>query len=316
LASWREIIFVAAKPDPIADFTTHLREDRGQSALTARNYLHALREFYATVTPRSWWELRPADFKNYLYRLNREQKLGPSSIRLRFAALRSVYQHALAHGKVKSNPVKGIPLPKMGKRLPVFLTEQQVVALLDAPRQKWESRDRRRKPGPGKPMREWQVWRDCAWLEVLYSAGLRIAELVNIKRADLNLSNSTVRVLGKGRKERLCPLGEPAIAAIQKYLDLCPHENPYLFLSADGKPITARAIQLALKNYLRFAGLDHKLSPHKLRHTFATHLLNHGADLRSVQELLGHAQLTTTQIYTAVSVDRMKKVYQQAHPRA
>jgi len=256
--------------------------------------------------------LQPYHFKNYLYKLAREQKLGPASIRLRFAALRSFYQYGLQQGQVRSNPVKGISLPKLGKRLPVFLTEAQVVALLDAPRRKWELKTAR----GARKKREWIRWRDAAWLEVLYSAGLRISELTGLNQDSFDARGGCVRVLGKGRKERLCPLGEPAVEALRHYLDLCPHESKALFVSERGERLTTRFIQLALKEYLLLAGLDHHLTPHKLRHTFATHLLNHGADLRSVQELLGHSQLTTTQIYTGVSVDRLKKVYDKSHPRA
>ncbi len=158
--------------------------------------------------------------------------------------------------------------------------------------------------------------RDTAWLEVFYSAGLRLNELVRLPRRQVDLHQGTVRVLGKGRKERLCPLGGPAVQALQAYLDACPHEHEMLFVSAQGRPLTGRAVQLSLKKYLAAAGLDAKLTPHKLRHTFATHLLDGGADLRSVQELLGHSQVTTTQIYTSVSVERLKRVYQGTHPRA
>jgi len=160
------------------------------------------------------------------------------------------------------------------------------------------------------------VLRDTAWLELFYSAGLRLSELVTLQRRDVDLHEGTVRVLGKGRKERLCPIGGPAARAIQAYLDACSLEGKALFLSGEDRPINRRTIQLALKRYLAFAGLDANLSPHKLRHSFATHLLDQGADLRSVQELLGHSQVTTTQIYTSVSVERLKRVYDKAHPRA
>jgi len=158
--------------------------------------------------------------------------------------------------------------------------------------------------------------RDIAWLELFYSAGLRLSELVKVRRGNLDLAQGTVRVIGKGRKERLCPLGNPALRALEAYLDACPFDVDALFVSAQGRQLNGRTVQLALKRYLAVAGLDAKLTPHKLRHTFATHLLDHGADLRSVQELLGHSQLTTTQIYTSVSVERLKRVYDRAHPRA
>lgn len=319
---------VASKTDPdVAEFLAWCREERGQSPLTVRNYEQALREFQPGVAQssgasRSWWQLEPLDFRNYLYRLAREQKLGPSSIRLRFAALRSFYQYGLKTGKVKTNPVKSIPLPKLARRLPVFLTEQQVIALLNAPQRRWAKelvKLARSGAAPRKPRfawNEWQMWRDSAILETFYSSGMRLNELIQIDRKAIDWSGQCVRVMGKGRKERICPLGEPALQALRQYLDLCPYEVAPLFISAQGKRINGRTVQLFLKTYLQLAGLDHRITPHKLRHTFATHLLEHGADLRSVQELLGHSQLTTTQIYTSVSVERLKKVYDGAHPRA
>jgi len=309
------------QPDPaIAEFLRQLEQGRGVSPNTTRNYRQALLEFKATVPDKSWWELKPADFKAYLYKLARGQRLSPSSVRLRFAALRTFYKQAIREGRMKLNPVSDLSLPKLPRRLPVFLNQEQISALLDAPRQLWERDEKRLAAGGRKKDRRgaqnWQMLRDVAWLELFYSAGLRLAELVQAQRRNLDLHQGTVRVVGKGRKERLCPLGGPAIRALEAYLDACPFEGEALFVSARGKQLNGRTVQLALKRYLTAAGLDAKLTPHKLRHTFATHLLDHGADLRSVQELLGHSQLTTTQIYTSVSVDRLKRVYDRAHPRA
>jgi integrase/recombinase XerC len=304
----------------VAEFLTQMEQGRGVSPNTVRNYRQALLEFKATVPDKAWWALKPVDFKTYLYRLAREQKLGPSTVRLRFAALRTFYKQALREGKIKLNPVIDLTLPKLPRRLPVFLNQEQVLSLLDAPRQHWATQEKRQAAGGKKKTRRnaqnWEMLRDIAWLELFYSAGLRLSELVNLRRDNIDLRQGTVRVIGKGRKERLCPLGDPAIKAIQAYLDACPHDGDALFVSNQGTQLNGRTVQLALKRYLTVAGLDAKLTPHKLRHTFATHLLDHGADLRSVQELLGHSQLTTTQIYTSVSVERLKRVYDDAHPRA
>jgi len=307
--------------DPVVtEFLHQLEQGRGVSPNTLRNYRQALLEFKATVPDKSWWELKPADFKAYLYALARAQQLGPSTVRLRFAALRTFYKLAVREGKIKLNPVSDLSLPKLPRRLPVFLNQEQIAALLDAPRKLWTQEEKRLAAGARKKDRRsaqnWQMLRDIAWLELFYSAGLRLSELVEIRRGNLDLHQGTVRVVGKGRKERLCPLGNPAIRALEAYLDACPFDMESLFVSAQGKQLNGRTIQLALKRYLVAAGLDAKLTPHKLRHTFATHLLDHGADLRSVQELLGHSQLTTTQIYTSVSVERLKRVYDRAHPRA
>jgi integrase/recombinase XerC len=304
----------------VDEFLQQLEQGRGVSPNTIRNYRQALLEFKATVPDKSWWELKPADFKAYLYGLARAQKLGASTVRLRFAALRTFYRVALREGRLKLNPVSDLSLPKLPRRLPIFLNQEQVTALLDAPRQLWATQEKRQAAGGRKKDRRgtqnWQMLRDVAWLELFYSAGLRLSELVEVRRRNLDLTQGTVRVLGKGRKERLCPLGNPAIAALEAYLDACPHDGDALFVSAQGGQLNGRTVQLALKRYLAVAGLDAKLTPHKLRHTFATHLLDHGADLRSVQELLGHSQVTTTQIYTSVSVERLKRVYDRAHPRA
>jgi integrase/recombinase XerC len=304
----------------VAEFLRDLEGGRGVSPHTLRNYRQALNEFKATVPERSWWEMQPADFKAYLYKLARAQELGPSSVRLRFAALRTFYKMAVREGRIKANPVSDLTLPKLRRRLPVVLNQEQVITLLDAPRRAWALEEKRLAAGARKRDRrsaqEWQMLRDTAWLELFYSAGLRLSELVSLQRRNLDLAQGTVRVLGKGRKERLCPLGEPAIRALDAYLEACPYDDDNLFVSAQGRRLNGRTVQLALKRYLALAGLDAKLTPHKLRHSFATHLLDHGADLRSVQELLGHSQLTTTQIYTSVSVERLKRVYDQAHPRA
>jgi integrase/recombinase XerC len=309
-----------AQDKVVTEFLLQLEQGRGVSPNTVRNYRQALLEFKATVPDKSWWELKPADFKAYLYSLARAQKLGPGTIRLRFAALRTFYKLAVREGKMKLNPVSDLSLPKLPRRLPVFLSQEQVTALLDAPRRLWTMQEKRQAAGERRKDRRsaqnWQMLRDIAWLELFYSAGLRLSELVKLRRQNVDLSQGTVRVIGKGRKERLCPLGNPAMRALEAYLEACPFDVDALFVSAQGKQLNGRTVQLALKRYLAAAGLDAKLSPHKLRHSFATHLLDHGADLRSVQELLGHSQLTTTQIYTSVSVERLKRVYDRAHPRA
>ncbi len=299
-------------PDPaLAEFLLQLEQGRGASLHTVRNYRQALVEFKARHPERSWLEMKPGDFKTYLYQLAREQKLGPSSVRLRFAALRTFYKHAVREGKLEANPTLGLTLPKLPRRLPVFLNRQQVVDLIEAPVKLWRKKEKNAKRLP-----PWPVLRDMAWLELFYSAGLRLSELVKLRHADLDLAQGTVRVLGKGRKERLCPIGGPAVSALRAYLDACPLESDTVFLSGRDRPLSGRTIQVALKRYLMFAGLDASVSPHKLRHSFATHLLDEGADLRSVQELLGHSQVTTTQIYTSVSVERLKRVYDKSHPRA
>jgi len=168
-----------------------------------------------------------------------------------------------------------------------------------------------------RPSNDVSAWRDKAILETLYSAGLRIHELVQLNDDDVDMLGEVVRVRGKGKKERLAALGGPAIDALQKYLELRGREKRGpVFVNRFGERLTARSVQRMLKKYLILAGLDPSLTPHKLRHSFATHMLDAGADLRNVQELLGHANLSTTQIYTHITPERLKKVYEKAHPRA
>jgi integrase/recombinase XerC len=299
----------------IQSFLDYLQQQKSFSPLTTRNYRQALEDFRQRNPTLSWWEITRPQAKQYLYHLAQKTKLLPASRRLRIAALRSFYHQAMREKKVAENPFKRLSLPKLAKRLPIFLTPQQIKQLLESPLARWTAHQQKKRP-PGAPWTEWQMRRDLAILETLYGSGLRIAEVCQLQRADCDLTTGLLRVLGKGRKERLTPLTSHAAKAIREYLELCPHETPRLFVSGAGGSLTPRAIQLALKQYLIIAGLDHQITPHKLRHSFATHLLDAGADLRGVQELLGHAQVTTTQIYTAVSSERLKKVYQASHPRA
>jgi integrase/recombinase XerC len=304
---------IAADPE-VGEFLRWLTEQKGASRKTVRNYGHALREFKLTIPDEPWWRLTSNDFKKYQYSLALQQRLGPASIRLRFAALRSFYTYALRLKFVGENPVLGLTLPRLPRRLPLFLTVPQILSLLEAPRLYWAQQVQRKRPGA--PWHLWQMHRDLAILETFYGGGLRVAELTGLLTKDFSASERIVRVLGKGRKQRLCPLPHSTVQKIEEFLALRPTPSSYLFSGEADQPLTDRTVQLALKRYLRLAGLDHHISPHKLRHSFATHLLDAGADLRSVQELLGHAHITTTQIYTSVTTERLKKVYQAAHPRA
>lgn len=287
---------------------------RGRSALTCRNYQQVFREFLAWSQVKTWGGLRSQDFKAYLYYLTMEKKLSPSSIRLRFAALRSLYQFAVKNRILEHNPVKGVTLPKLKRKLPVFMTEEHVLDLLKAPEKKWNALISVK--SVGRPWKQWQMYRDQAWLEVLYSTGIRLQELCRLKKSDLDMESGVIRVFGKGAKERMAVLGKNALESLRKYQQAVTPSSEFLWINDQGKALAHRTIQFLLKEYLKWAGLPATLSPHKIRHSFATHLLNHGADLRSVQELLGHAQMTTTQIYTSISTERLKQVYQKAHPRA
>ena len=312
-----------AKDDAhLSAFLQHLATDRGASVYTQRNYRQALLEFSRwhqdeRQKPPAWETLQRDDFRSYLRFLGRHT-LGRAAIQLRFCALRSFYKFLIRHGTVAASPIKNIALPKLAKRLPQFLTPQQMVDLLAAPLKLLPAPEA---PESGAAKATLLCRRDIAVLETIYSCGLRISELSGLKAGDLDWSECAVRVRGKGKKERLVPIGEPALKAIRAYWELLPEmpagESPAFFNGGKGlRPIGARDLQLRLKKYLVLAGLDPHLTPHKLRHSYATHLLDAGADLRSVQELLGHAHLVTTQVYTHLTTERLKRVYDDAHPRA
>jgi len=302
-------------------FIQHLMNERGASRYTIRNYSQTLGEFVAWHEterngPPAWNQLQRDDFRFYLRHLGRH-KLSRAATQLRFSALRSLYKFLIRRGVVMASPIKGLMLPKAEKRLPKFLTREQMEALLIAPLKELAARqgESERKPEPSV------FHRDVAILESIYSCGLRVSELCGLRVSELDFSEQLVRVLGKGRKERQVPIGEPALVAIQNYwsqlLEPPSDEQPVFLARARGfDPVSPRVVQLRLKRYLAAAGLDPHLTPHKLRHSYATHLLDAGADLRSVQELLGHAHLVTTQVYTHVSTERLKKAYDKAHPRA
>lgn len=229
-----------------------------------------------------------------------------SYIRLQFSALRIFYRFLMDRKGLRRDPIRELQLPKQEKKLPLVLTRQQINELLSAP---FKIKMERQSP-------EWMRERDAAIMEVFYSSGLRLSELASLNVADLDLYTESVRVLGKGRKERICPVGAPALEAISRYRAKTGVHSGALFINKSRRRISPRSIWLVLKRYLRHTSIPIALSPHKLRHSFATHLLDAGADLRSVQALLGHASLSTTQIYTHVSVERLKKAYAVAHPRA
>ena len=307
----------------VLSFLQYLQTEAGASVYTQRNYRQALTEFIQWYTEDrkkspDWLGLKKLDFRGYLRFLGRGN-YSRSAIQLRFSALRSFYKHLIRRGKIDASPIKEITLPKKEKRLPQFLTPEQMIALLEAPLREFEAaKENDEEPDSIDPA---PYLRDTAVLEVIYSCGLRISELCGLRVMDLDTKQRLVRVYGKGKKERQLPIGEPALKAIDRYWAALEHpptgEMP-IFLANDNdiKPIYPRIVQLRLKHYLEVAGLDPKLTPHKLRHSYATHLLNAGADLRSVQELLGHENLVTTQVYTHLTTDRLKKAYDDAHPRA
>ncbi len=321
-----------SRADPwVRRFLEHLSAERGASEYTRRNYGQALRDFigwYRTERGQSpdWTRLERDDLRAYLRFLGREN-LARASVHLRFSALRTFYRFLMRRGVVAQSPVRHLALPRTGKRLPRHLTVEQVTALLAAPFKDVAAAPSRSDNAPaagrrrGRPVSTLVRYRDAAMLETMYSCGLRISEVCGLRAADIDWKEQLVRVRGKGRKERLVPIGSAALDAIRAYWQRLPQPpvgNAPVFLAENRRrsPVNLCAFSRQFKRYLVLAGLDPALTPHKLRHSFATHLLDAGADLRSVQELLGHAHLTSTQVYTHVSTERLRKAYDAAHPRA
>lgn len=309
----------------VRDFLRHLAAERGASPYTQRNYAHALGEFLHWHTSArgagpAWEKLERDDFRAYLRHLGR-QNLSRAAVLLRFSALRTFYKFLIRRGTLTTSPIRDLALPKLEKRLPKFLTVHQMLDLLAAPLKQGAPPGVENKRPTGRPVDETARYRDLAMLETIYSCGLRVSELCGLRVEDLHFDEQLVRVRGKGKKERLVPIGATALAAIQQYwarLAEPPGAAEPVFLSTLGgrRALSPRMFQARLKHYLVTAGLDPHLTPHKLRHSYATHLLDAGADLRGVQELLGHAHLVTTQVYTHLTAERLKKAYAAAHPRA
>jgi len=287
-------------------FLEFLQAERHSSHRTIENYELALRRYVEWKPGFSGWEEQSTDdYRRYLFELMKKD-LGRATVRLHFAALRSFHKYLIRRQGWKRDPVAEVQLPKMEKKLPVVLSEKQVLEMLTLP-----LTIEHPKQAP-----VWAGARDAAILEMFYSTGMRLAELASLDVGDIDVIQETARVVGKGRKERLCPIGAPALEAVQKYRHAAGvHDGP-LFLSKVRKRITTQALGDVVEKYWKRSGLGIHLTPHKFRHSFATHLLNHGADLRSVQTLLGHASLATTQIYTHVSTQRMREGWDEAHPRA
>lgn len=298
----------------IEHFSTYLRHERQASEHTHKNYLVDLTQFMQFMERRF-----PAVAKTGVTGLNNvnsemvREYLGElfgdksaTSIARKLASLRTFFQFCLRKGWAETNPAKEVASPKIPKRVPKFLTIDEVEALLKAPDEI-----------------DLLGLRDKAILELLYASGLRVSELVGLDIENMDLSGGVVKVLGKGRKERLVPVGTKACDALRSYINAMPtlavaanNGGGALFVNRQGGRLTARSIERLVSKYLKRCGIQKTVTPHVLRHTFATHLLNAGADMRGIQELLGHASLSTTQKYTHVSVNKMMDVYDQAHPKA
>jgi integrase/recombinase XerC len=316
--------------DPcIAHFVKYLRGERDASEHTVSNYLLDIRQFAGqrwgleARPPFAWGEADRFAARSFLVSFQKAGCKATTTSR-KLSSLRSFYRFLVRESYAASNPFSGLALPKRARHLPNVLSRDQVGSLLDAPGKVWD----RDPPPVASPRHAWGAYawrRDTAVLEVLYSTGMRVSELTGLTDRMVDLLSGVAKVRGKGKKERLCPLGRPAVSALRDAMEARDlyvagqgwgRRTQAVFLNRDGTGLSSRSVERLIKKYLAEAGLSPTLSPHDLRHSFATHMLDAGADLRSVQELLGHASLSTTQIYTHVSVERLRQVYEQAHPRA
>ena len=297
--------------DHYADkFLTYLKVEKNYSKHTLVNYAHDLKNFYAFLGNGRLADADILVLRKYLALL-KEKGLSKRTVARHMAALRTFFRFLIREGYLKKNPMSALRTPKLEKKLPMVLDENEVSRLMEAPGDDLSGR------------------RDRAILETLYSTGMRVSEVVQLNCEGVDFIGGVARVLGKGSKERLCPIGDRALRCIRHYLELREmvkeggKKKPWgraLFLNhspnQSGSRITDRSVRRIVDKYIEQTCRRENISPHTLRHSFATHLLNRGADLRSVQELLGHEHLSTTQIYTHVSTQRLKEAYDKAHPRA
>jgi integrase/recombinase XerC len=301
----------------IDDFLKHLKYERNASPHTLRNYESDLIQFYDYVAPpdekgrrrsvnvRDIDHLTIREYMSKLYDLKKKK----SSIHRKVASLRTFFRFLCREGVLEMNPAKLVATPRVERTLPNHLTIEQMVRFIETP-----------------DIETLLGKRDRAMLELLYASGLRVSELVGLNITDIDFTNQTVRVKGKGRKERIVPFGQHALSALQEYLtvrgellieaDEDKRDPAALFFNYQGTRINPRSVGRMVDKYVKMCADVHHISPHSLRHSFATHLLDAGADLRAIQEMLGHARLSTTQKYTHVSTDKLMEVYDKAHPKA
>ncbi len=282
----------------IERFTRYLEIEKNYSAHTVLNYRLDLGDFIKFLGDTQIENVDYLLLRKYLALL-KEKKLKARSMARHLSALRSFFKFLTREGFLKSNPILSVASPKLDKHLPQFLTEEEITRLIESSVAKDE-----------------MGLRDRAILETFYSTGMRISELVGLSLDDLDFIGGVVKLKGKGKKERIAPIGDKAIFSLRAYLGKRKKQSNAVFLNKRGTRITDRGVRNIVGKYLRLSGAKQGVSAHTLRHSFATHLLNRGADLRTVQELLGHANLATTQIYTHLTTEKLKSVYDKAHPRA
>ncbi len=290
----------------ISRFLEYLRHERNASRHTVSSYARDLAQFAAFTREKelSFRQVDNIHIRGFMAELH-GRKLKKSSLARKLAALRSFFQFGVSRGWISTNPARIVATPRQERRVPSFLSEEEMAGFLETPR-------------TDRPL----DLRDRALLELLYATGIRVSELVGIDEEDVNIQERLIRVKGKGKKERLIPFGRVAEERLKAYLKARPLllrkrvGEKALFLNYQGKRLTARSVQMMVDKYIRLAALKKKISPHSLRHSFASHLLSRGADLRVIQELLGHESLATTQKYTHLDLARLMDIYRKSHPRS
>ena len=285
----------------VEKFIRYLDIERNASKHTLINYSVDLKSLSEFLKEEPIEKVDYVSLRRYLAHV-KELSLSKVSIARKIASIRSFFKFLFREGIIKNNPASSLSTPKRDKHLPKFLDEKEIVLLLESPDKEGEA-----------------GLRDRAILETLYSTGIRVSELVGLNMDHIDQIGGIIKVYGKGKKERIVPIGERALQAIRDYLKArrpVAKETKALFFNKNGGRLTDRSIRRIINKYIIKASIQQKISPHTLRHSFATHMLDHGADLRSVQELLGHANLSTTQIYTHITTERLKSAYTKAHPRA
>jgi integrase/recombinase XerC len=288
----------------IFDFLNYLRNERNVSPHTLRGYLSDLEQLSTFLGDKKLSAVDHQTLRRFIGHLM-QGEVKKSSIARKLSAVRSFFRYLNRDGTLTSNPARLVATPRREKRLPAVLTADDALRLMESPKEK-------------TPEDHAMMLRDSAVLETLYSTGIRASELIGMNREDIDRHGSLIRIRGKGRKERIVPIGTKARDAIDAYLAGPSRvaETTAVFIGPSGKRLTARTVQRILENHRKQLGMQQKASPHTLRHSYATHMLESGADLRAIQELLGHASLSTTQRYTHVNLDSLMEVYDKAHPKA
>lgn len=289
----------------VENFLTFLEAEKNSSVHTVSTYRTAIQAFRQFRPSTPWNALQPDDFRAWILDMMKRD-MARASVRLRVSALRAFFGFLKMRNVLQKSILNEVSIPKAEKQIPRFLTTGQVGSLIETPAKQEKS----------KQAPVWMGARDTAIIELFYSTGMRLSELTGLDVGAVDVIGETARVTGKGNRERICPVGGPALEAISRYRQAAGVHAGALFINKSRRRLSSRAVWAMIKMRLVQAGLPTNLSPHKLRHSFATHLLDNGADLRSVQTLLGHSSLSTTQIYTHVTIERLKSAYLAAHPRA